>query len=173
MPHQSEVLLTMKRLILETLTPNSPKEIKDLLLQYLHIMKILLINDFNKNQSVQLEFHDIFINVILGDVEKGIKEKAVDCLSMILDFGNLVNKAVKNEDFCIWLSQSFTEFPQDVVTQGSMLDIFIVCFKSGIVTKKLLEKNNNLVNQMIKILPNIRSEHSVLRKHLEVYNFYF
>lgn len=169
MNHNSDVLVSMRRLILEATSPKSSKEMKDLLLQYLHVLKILLINEYNQKEAIKLDLHDILVSIILNDsVERGVRFKAVDSLSFVIHQGNLVNKITKDDSFCEWLCGTLVDLPQDIFSTGRLLEIFKNCFKSNLVTKKLLDINENLVNQLIRILGKTKSDHKSLEVNLKV-----
>lgn len=169
MNHNSDVLVSMRRLIVETISPKSSREMKDLLLQYLHVLKILLINEYNQREAIKLDLHDILVSITLTDkIERGVRFKAVDSLSFLIHQGNLVNKITKDNTFCEWLSGTLVDLPQDMFSTGRVLEIFIQCFKSSIVTKKLLDINENLVNQIIRILAKTKADHKALEANLKV-----
>ena len=170
--HQSNILETMQRLILETQTSNNAKGIQSLLPQYLSALEILLMSEYNQEIAMKLEYQDLLMGILnRPDLVLADKYKCLDCFALICMKGNFINKCIRNKDFAVFVANLINNLPQDIKATKSIYTIMKQCFISNVVTGIIVSNNQTIGTNLVKALTLSRNDVEVLSVHLEVIFF--
>lgn len=160
--NKSTVLLSLKRLIIETQDQNASSGVKRQLPHYLRLLNICFMNVYNCEKARNLSLDQLLINVLVNKTEKGsnITESsynlAKECLSLlVVNNINIMHKLISKEYFCRWLARTeengiMHESSEMEKTHLPVYKILECAFKSSHVSEELLKENQSLVNELIK-----------------------
>ena len=161
--HGSDVLQSMKKLIMETIDPNAMSGIKKLLQSYLEALEIGLLNEYNQEKAVESGLHDMLITIVIDDsIDENVSLRAEKCISIMLTKDNLINKCVGKTNFLKWLANCLKKKSSDIILTESRLNILSMAFKSTPVTELMLKHNINLPNEVIRQLRSSKASNAVL-----------
>jgi hypothetical protein len=170
--HSSDVLLSLRKLILDAIEPNANEMVKGYLPNYLEALEIALLNEYNQERGVEIGIHDIMITVITGEVDEGVSLRAEKCMSILLAKDTLIQKCIGKTVFVKWLANCLRKKSSDIILAESRLNILAMAFKSTPVTENILKHNNNLANEVIKQLRSSKASNAVLEANVQAfYNF--
>jgi hypothetical protein len=173
MDHTSDVLFSLKKLILDTIEPNALTGIKKLCPAYLESLEVVCLNEANQAKAIEQQIHEILMNIITDPtVDETVSVRAEKSLSILLAKDNLIHKAIQKNHFVKWLANSLKKKSSDIVLTESRLNILALSFKSTAVTEMLLKHNVNLPNEVFKQLRQSKTSNVVLESNINcVYNF--
>lgn len=133
--HTSEVILTLRKLVLETQENSASSGVKSLLSKYLEVLEILLRSDFNKDKAINAGFHEILVNVVTQEeIDDFSRSLTQNCLSLLLQKDYLINKCINRHQFSKWVAFCLDKLPKEVRFYTSLFEILQNCFKSTAVT---------------------------------------
>ena len=170
--HDSDVIQAVNKLLTETQTAESNAQreaLSSLLPSYLEALEVILLNEFNQEVSPDYDTH-LVLTAVLSNVEsERTRLKAVDCLALIIENGHIVNKCFQNNKFLEWISGSVDMFSETKNEElESLMKVYIACFKSFVISEKLLKLNKNLVNKLFRMLGRVRADYPGLQYHINV-----
>ncbi len=173
MAHSSDVLISLKKLILETIEPNAVAGIKKLLPNYLEALEVALLNEFNQERGVEMNMHDVLISIITEeDIDEAVSLRAEKCMSILLAKDNLIHKCISKNVFVKWIANCLKKKASDIILVESRLNILSMAFKSTPVTEMVLKNNISLPNELIKQLRTSKASNAVLDANVTAfYNF--
>lgn len=161
--HGSDVLSSLRKLILETIDPNAVAGIKKLLPSYLEALEIGLLNEYNQEKAVEIGIHDIMISIVTTeDVDDGVSLRAEKCISILMAKDNLIHKCIGKITFVKWLANCLKKKSSDIILTESRLNILAMAFKSTPVTEVILKHNIGLPNEVIRQLRSSKASNTVL-----------
>ena len=168
--HGSDVLISLRKVILESIDANVVPGIKKLLPSYLEALEIALLNEYNQERAVEQGIHDILILIITSDkIEDGVTLRAEKCISILLAKENLINKCVGKPEFVKWVAGCLKKKTSDISLTESRLNILSIAFKSTPVSERVLKENVSLANEVIKQLRSSKASNSVLDANVQAF----
>ena len=166
--HTSDILISFKKLIEESTGSYQGQGAKELLNKYLEMLSIALFSQFNVEQAIKLGIHLDLIQIITDLKDDSAQENAQMCLSRMLYEKNIVLGCLKEVKFSRWVSHCLDKIPNNLRYYRSIFVLLQKLFKYLEASKIIIQYNQNLANQLIKILPNTVEEIDVLEENLVV-----
>lgn len=151
--HISDVLLNMRRLIIESSNDTAKPALKRLLPSYLEALEIAFLNEFNQERSIEIGIHDVLIKIITQESkEEKVSVLAEKCMAILMKKDDLIKKCAIKTEFIIWLSNTLNKRHKDIVSYISSFKLLSLTFKSIPVTEMVLKHNSNLPIDIIRFL---------------------
>lgn len=171
--HGSDVLSSLRKLILETMEPNAVNGIRKLLPNYLEALEVGLLNEYNQERAIELSLHDILITIITDEtLDEAVSLRAEKSMAILLTKDNLIHKCIAKQSFVKWLALCLKRKASDIILMESRLNILSMAFKSTPVTELILKHNSSLPNQILKQLRTSKTSNAVLDANVSaIYNY--
>jgi hypothetical protein len=122
--HNSSVMKSLRRLVLETQDKGASDGVKRQLPQYLQLLEVSLMSKFNLKKGVKLEIHHVVVNIILStDTTEVSRLQAQICFSRMLSYENIIHDMIEKPYFAHWMSTCLDNLPADVTLYSSAFKI--------------------------------------------------
>lgn len=173
--HVSNVLDSVKRLLIETQDDLASDGVKQQLPRYLQILEICHFSTSTLRESIKIDIPEILINIISNG--KSIMNQSSDsspyqlsqrCFAQCLKQQNLVIRSIDIPKFAKWIS---TCLENKSTTAGELQPTFEIlesAFQSVAVSEIILKHNYGLVKDLIKVTKISKFDLEVLLLNIKV-----
>ena len=167
--HGSEIIATLRRLVLESLESSNEDAIRSFLIIYVEGLEVVLFNNYNQEKAIEVNIHDILITILTEEViPEDVSILSERCLSVLLSKNNLILKCIHKSSFVRWIANCLKKKTIDLNLIESRLKILGIAFNSIPVAELILKQNPLLVRELFELIKITQTNHHIVECNLNV-----
>jgi hypothetical protein len=158
--HGSEIIATLRRLVLESLEASNEDPIRSFLINYVEGLEVVLFNNYNQEKSIEMSLHEILITILTEEViSEEVSLLSERCLSILLSQNNLILKCIHKGAFVRWIANCLKKKTIDLNLIESRLKILGIAFNSVPVAELILKQNPLLIKELFELIKITQTNH--------------